>query len=120
MLPFGSRREFLLKTGISAAASNFLLSLPSLGWASAVKQRKQRLVFIFSPNGIIPEHFWPEKTGAEFELKRILAPLADFKRQMMTMHGVCNRINGDGDGHMRGIGCLLTGIELFPGDVQGG
>ena len=21
---------------------------------------------------------------------------------------------------MRGIGCLLTGVELFPGDVQGG
>ncbi len=38
----------------------------------------------------------------------------------MTLHGVCNQIRGDGDGHMRGIGCLLTGIELFPGDIQGG
>src|SRR5829696_6713907 len=27
---------------------------------------------------------------------------------------------GIGDGHMRGIGCLLTGIELFPGNIQGG
>ena len=34
--------------------------------------RKQRLVFVFSPNGVIPKHFWPEKLGAEFELKRIL------------------------------------------------
>ena len=33
---------------------------------------------------------------------------------------MCNQIEGDGDGHMRGIGCLLTGIELFPGDIQGG
>ncbi len=117
---FVSRREFLLKTGVSAAAANFMLSLPSLGWASTLKQRKQRLVFIFSPNGIIPDHFWPEKTGTDFELKRILAPLSDFKSQLMTLHGVCNHIKGDGDGHMRGIGCLLTGIELFPGDVQGG
>ncbi len=115
-----SRRDFLLKTGISAAAANFMFSLPSLGWASATTERKQRLVFIFSPNGVIPDHFWPEKTGTEFDLKRILAPLSDFKSQMMTLHGVCNRIKGDGDGHMRGIGCLLTGIELFPGDVQGG
>ena len=38
----------------------------------------------------------------------------------MTLHGICNQIRGDGDGHMRGIGCLLTGIELFPGDIQGG
>ena len=51
---------------------------------------------------------------------RILQPLADFKNRMMTLHGVCNKIKGDGDGHMRGMGCLLTGIELFPGDVQGG
>lgn len=120
MHPPVTRREFLIKTGISAAAANFMLSLPSLGWASSIGERKQRLVFIFSPNGVIPDHFWPDKTGAEFELKRILAPLADFKNQMMTLHGICNRIKGDGDGHMRGIGCLLTGIELFPGDVQGG
>ena len=120
MHPTVSRRDFLLKTGISAAAANFMLSLPSLGWASASGDRKQRLVFIFSPNGVIPDHFWPEKTGTEFDLKRILAPLSDFQSQMMTLHGVCNRIKGDGDGHMRGIGCLLTGIELFPGDVQGG
>jgi hypothetical protein len=29
-------------------------------------------------------------------------------------------VRGDGDNHMRGIGCLLTGVELFPGNVQGG
>jgi len=116
-----SRREFLLKTGVSAAAANFLFSLPSLGWAAAeTSVRKKRVVFIFSPNGVIPQHFWPDKLGSDFELKRILQPLADFKSRMLTMHGVCNQINGDGDGHMRGIGCLLTGIELFPGDVQGG
>jgi Protein of unknown function (DUF1552) len=116
-----SRREFLLKTGVSAAAANFLLSLPSLGWAAAdATTRKKRLVFIFSPNGVIPKHFWPEKLGTDYELKRILQPLSDLKSRTLTMHGICNRINGDGDGHMRGIGCLLTGIELFPGDVQGG
>jgi hypothetical protein len=116
-----SRREFLLKTGVSAAAANFLFSLPSLGWASAFNApKKQRIVFLFSPNGVIPEHFWPSQLGKDFDLKRILQPLADFKSRTMTMHGICNRIQGDGDGHMRGIGCLLTGIELFPGDVQGG
>jgi len=82
--------------------------------------RKQRLIFVFSPNGVIPKHFWPETLGTEFDLKRILEPLAPFREQTMTLHGVCNQIRGDGDGHMRGIGCLLTGIELFPGDIQGG
>src|SRR5687767_3870962 len=102
-----SRREFLLKTGVSAAAANFLFSLPSLGWAaSATEKKKKRLVFIFSPNGVIPEHFWPNELGPNYELKRILQPLADLKDRTMTLHGICNRIKGDGDGHMRGIGCL--------------
>jgi hypothetical protein len=115
-----TRREFLLKTGISAAAANFAMHLPSLAWAAPATKKKQRLIFVFSPNGVIPKHFWPEKLGSDFELKRILQPLSKFKDQTMTLHGVCNQIRGDGDGHMRGIGCLLTGIELFPGDIQGG
>ena len=121
-----SRRRFLLQSGISAAAANFMLNLPSLSMAGIHTPRsvprKQRLVFVFSPNGVIPKHFWPSEagTGDQFELKRILQPLEPFKHQTMTIKGLCNRIKGDGDGHMRGIGCLLTGIELFPGDIQGG
>ena len=116
-----TRREFLKKAGISAAAINFAAHLPSLAHASSPTAKpKQRLIFVFSPNGVIPKHFWPDELGPNFELKRILEPLCEFKDRTMTLHGICNRIKGDGDGHMRGIGCLLTGIELFPGDVQGG
>ncbi|MCA9128744.1 MAG: DUF1552 domain-containing protein [Planctomycetales bacterium] len=116
-----TRREFLRKMGISTAAANLMMNLPSLArGATDQLPRKQRLVFIFSPNGVIPDHFWPQQTGRDFELRRILAPLADVKSQVLTLHGMCNQIKGDGDGHMRGIGCLLTGIELFPGDIQGG
>ena len=116
------RRAFLKELGISAAAANLMLNLPSLSVAAEASavSRKQRLVVIFSPNGVIPKHFWPEKLGADFELKRILRPLEDVRSHVLTMHGLCNQIRGDGDGHMRGIGCLLTGIELFPGDIQGG
>lgn len=121
MTQMQSRRKFLKQAGISAAAANLMMNLPSLARAGGTEAApKKRLVIVFSPNGVIPKHFWPEKMGQDFELKRILEPLADFKSQTMTMHGLCNRIRGDGDGHMRGIGCLLTGIELFPGDIQGG
>ncbi len=122
MTTLNSRRSFLRRMGLSSAAIPFVLHLPSLGaFASETAgAQKKRLVFIFSPNGVIPEHFWPEKTGTDFELKRILQPFADFKSQLLTLHGLNNKIKGDGDGHMRGIGCLLTGKELFPGDVQGG
>ena len=69
-----SRRQFLIQAGISGAAANFMLNLPSLalGRPALGNQPKQRLVFIFSPNGVIPKHFWPSDAGTEFELKRIL------------------------------------------------
>lgn len=114
-----SRREFLRDMGLSAAALPFLLNLPSLGFANQQK-RKQRLVVMFSPDGVVPWNFWPEEEGSEFTLKESLTPLEPFKSKMLTLHGVCDRIRGDGDNHMRGIGCLLTGIELFPGNIQGG
>ena len=53
-------------------------------------------------------------------LKESLSPLEPFKNRTLTLHGVCDRVRGDGDAHMRGMGCLLTGVELFPGNVQGG
>jgi hypothetical protein len=114
-----SRRGFLRDLGISAAAMPFLLNLPSLGFANQ-NTRKKRLVVMFSPNGIVPDTFWPDKEGADFALKESLQPLTPLKDQTLLLHGVCNRVRGDGDGHMRGIGCLLTGIELFPGNIQGG
>src|SRR4051794_32664559 len=75
---------------------------------------------MFSPDGTVPPAFWPDEEGEQFTLKEILQPLEPFKDRLLTLHGVSDRIRGDGDGHMRGIGCLLTGIELFPGNVQGG
>ena len=114
-----SRREFLRDFGLSAAALPFILNLPSLGFANQTA-RKQRLVIIFSPNGVVQKNFWPDEEGAEFTLKESLTPLEPFKDRMLTLHGVCDKVRGDGDSHMRGIGCLLTGIELFPGNIQGG
>jgi hypothetical protein len=114
-----SRRSFIRDVGISAAAIPFVMGLPSLAHAKKAP-RKQRFVVMFSPNGQVPANFWPDEQGEEFTLKRILAPLEDYKKQMLIVRGVSNKVRGDGDGHMRGMSCLLTGIELFPGNIQGG
>src|SRR3954468_23516560 len=113
------RRQFLQRVGISAAALPFLMGLPSLGLASPARPR-QRLIIMFSPNGTIPPSFWPEETGSDFKLKEIMSPLEPYKDRMLVLHGLSNKVRGDGDNHMRGMSCLLTGIELFPGNVQGG
>jgi hypothetical protein len=114
-----SRREFIRDVGISAAALPFLLNLPSLGFANQLG-RKQRLVVMFSPNGVVPSTFWPDEEGPGFKLKESLSPLEPFRNRTLVLHGVCDKLRGDGDNHMRGMGCLLTGIELFPGNIQGG
>lgn len=113
------RRNFIKTVGLSAASLPFIIGLPSLGLAAPARPR-QRLIVMFSPNGTIPNAFWPDEVGADFGLKEIVQPLAAFKDRMLFLKGVSNRIRGDGDGHMRGMSCLLTAIELFPGNIQGG
>src|SRR3954469_1758987 len=113
------RRQFIQRLGLSTASLPFLLGLPSLGLAAPARPR-QRLVVMFSPNGTIPPAYWPDETGADFKLKEIMSPLEAFKDRMLIVKGLSNKVRGDGDGHMRGMSCLLTGIELFPGNIQGG
>jgi hypothetical protein len=114
-----TRREVLKDLGLGAAALPFLTNLQSLGFANQTV-RKQRLVVLFSPNGVVPKTFWPAETGSEFTLPQSLKPLESYRDRTLVLHGVCDKVRGDGDNHMRGIGCLLTGIELFPGNIQGG
>jgi hypothetical protein len=117
---YASRREFLRNLGVGAAAVPFVLNLPSLGFASPAPTRRQRLVVMFSPNGVIPKNFWPDQYGKDFTLKESLTPLEPMRDRTLILHGISDKVRGDGDNHMRGIGCLLTGIELFPGNIQGG
>lgn len=114
-----NRREFLRDLGISAAAWPFFSNLPSIAAANS-SQRKQRLVIMFSPNGVIQNTFWPDEEGEAFKLKESLTPLQPYQDKTLILKGICDKIRGDGDSHMRGMGCLLTGIELFPGNIQGG
>jgi hypothetical protein len=114
-----TRREFVRTLGLGAASLPFILNLPSLGFANQAR-RKQRLVVLFSPNGVVPKTFWPAEEGDKFTLPEILKPLEPFQPKTLTLHGVCDKVRGDGDNHMRGIGCLLTGVELYPGNIQGG
>ncbi len=75
---------------------------------------------MFSPNGTLPNQFWPDQEGDGFELKPILKPLEPYRDRTLIVNGVYNKVRGDGDSHMRGMSCLLTGSELLPGNIQGG
>ncbi|MCX7402615.1 MAG: DUF1552 domain-containing protein [Planctomycetia bacterium] len=119
--PSFTRRDLLRRLGIGPAMLPFLSNLPSVAVANPTKH-SQRLIIVFSPDGVVRNNFWPTKPGplAGRELPPILKPLEPFKDKILTLKGINDKVQGDGDRHMRGIGCLLTGIELFPGNVQGG
>ena len=112
------RRKFLRDLGASAGTLPFISALPSLAEKATVG-RKQRIIFMFSPNGTLPEKFWPGGDGKLVNSK-ILSCLAPFENQTAVLKGLSNRVGGDGDRHMRGMSCLLTGARLHPGNIQGG
>lgn len=118
-MTYTTRRQLLRRLGVGVAAFPFLCNLGSLGFARE-GVRKKRLVIMFSPNGVVPNAFWPDGEGPLTEFKESLKPLEPFRDRTLTLHGVCDKVRGDGDNHMRGMGCLLTGVELFPGNIQGG
>src|SRR5687767_1638463 len=90
-----ARRELLRRLAASAAALPFAAHafLPSLGLANETTApaggappvpaggaaRRQRLVVVFSPNGTIPHHFWPDEAGKINKFKPILEPLEPFR-----------------------------------------
>ena len=125
-----TRRNILKRLGIAPTALPFLSNLPSMAAeANAAQRKKQRLVIVFTPDGVVKDNFWPTSPGLfstdrttsqQNALPPILTPFESIQDKLLLVKGVHNQIRGDGDGHMRGIGCLLTGIELFPGNIQGG
>jgi len=114
-----NRRRFLRDLGLSGAALPFLAGLPGLQGKESTST-KQRLVVMFSPNGTLPNQYWPDPNENGLALKPIMKPLEPFKDRLLTLKGVHNRVRGDGDNHMRGISCLLTAKELHRGNIQGG
>ena len=116
-----SRRQFLRRLGIGTAALPFVAGLPSLRGEEAAGQRpRKRLVIMFSPNGTLPNEFWPDEFEGDLKFKSMLAPLKPFHDRCLMLKGVHNQVGGDGDNHMRGMSCLLTAAKLNPGNIQGG
>lgn len=122
MINQSNRREFIRGAGAFALAFPGLSTWSGLSWMNPIHNtaQKKRLVIMFTPNGMVRDGFWPKTEGPEFEMDSVLKPLEPFREKTLLVHGICNKVRGDGDGHMRGMSCLLTGNELFPGNIQGG
>jgi hypothetical protein len=102
-----SRRTLLRALGAS-------ISLPLLDAMTPVSV-PARLAFIYVPNGIIMDEWTPSTGGLNFELPRILAPLAPHRENVSVLSGLtqnAGRALGDGPGdHARASASYLTGVH---------
>jgi hypothetical protein len=124
MKPFRlSRRALLRGAGGDAVALPMLEIMTPVKRAMAQMTPPKRFIVWFTPNGTIKPAWTPTGSpGTNFTLSRILAPLEANKAHITVLDGIDNVVatKGLGDDHMKGMGSMLTGIELLPGTTQGG
>ena len=103
------RRHFLKGLGGSAL---FLPHLDAMAATGAVKSIDssvpKRMVCIGNNFGFVPQLFFPEKTGEQYDLPDLLKPLKKHQRDFTIFSHLDHGINGQG-GHS-GIHAYLSGI----------
>ena len=106
-----SRRTLLRGLGAAIALPALDAMLPAFA-ASIGSVTPRRMAFMYVPNGIIMEQFTPAAAGADFELPRLLKPLAAYREDFMILSGLTlngGRALGDGAGdHARAASSFLT------------
>jgi Protein of unknown function (DUF1552) len=110
-----SRRALL--QGLGAA-----ISLPLLD-AMTPTAAPLRLAFIYVPNGILMNQWTPASDAADFELPRILTPIAPHRDNVLVLSGLTQntgRALGDSNGdHARASATYLTGVHPRKTDGAG-
>jgi hypothetical protein len=118
-----SRRTLLRGAGAAAIALPFLNIMRPRS-ASGTTTFPKRLLIWFQPDGTIHENWVPTGSGTNFQLSRILAPLAPYQDKLIVIDGVMDKVGNygqvPGDDHQRGMGTMLTGVHLLSGTQQGG
>jgi len=113
-----SRRHFLRAAGGAAVALPLLSSLRA---AAEGEKFPKRLVLMYTPNGVIPDAWWPQNVTSQtsWDLNTIHKGLAPFKDRLLFLNGVDLVVTNAGPGglHQKGIGGLFTGQQLQDGDL---
>lgn len=108
------RRTFLRGIGTMLALPMLDAMLPA--FASAASPVK-RLSIVYTPNGMIMDHWLPKVQGPSYELTPILEPLAPFREDFLVLsgldHNTAEPLPGEGDvaPHERAGATFLTGVH---------
>ena len=114
-----SRRSFLqrivLKGGAVSVALPLLESVRrnALFAASSIEHREnspQRIAFMYIPNGVIGERWFPQGSDMASPLPSSLEPLKSLKNHVATINGL-NRVRSAGEPHSLAASCWLTSAD---------
>jgi hypothetical protein len=112
-----NRRTLLRGTGAVLALPLMEAMMPASSHAAeAAAAARKRLHVIYTPNGMMMEHWTPAKAGADYEMTPILKPLEPYRNKFQVIsgldHGQAEAL-GDGAGdHGRCCGTYLTGMHV--------
>lgn len=91
-----SRRHVLRGAGASIALPLLDAMIPA---ARAQQAAKLRLGFIYVPHGAVQDRWTPATAGENFEMSKILTPLADFRNHLTVVSGLRNKPGESPDPH---------------------
>jgi hypothetical protein len=97
----------------------WLESVPVWGDEPPAKQAASeapvRLAVLFAGNGFHTKEWWAKGEGDSMELGQVLAPLQDFRKNMLFIRGLYNAEALKGNIHSSQTGNLLSGAPLAAG-----
>lgn len=122
------RRQFLRGVGVTMALPLFESALPGVLRAATAPVAKGavpmattasgaplRMAFVYIPNGVHQENWWPTGEGSAFELGKTMQPLASLKSSFQVLGGLDHQnAKGGNDGagdHARANATFLTGAR---------
>lgn len=104
------RRAFLRGTGV-AMALPFLEAMRPAARAfpssSPISSSPMRMVCVGNPLGMVPDAFFPTKTGADYELPPLLQPVAEHRADFT----VFSHLDHDVAGGHGGVHAYLSGLK---------
>jgi len=123
-----SRRQFLRGVGVSMALPLFESALPgrlraastplvkgATGLATTASGAPLRMAFVYIPNGVHQDNWWPTDEGRAFQLGKTMEPLTPLKSSLQVLGGLNHqnaKAGNDGAGdHARANATFLTGAR---------
>jgi hypothetical protein len=115
-----SRRTLLRGAGVAIGLPLLEAMEPVRAFASGAAKPPVRLLFVYTPGGVIMDSWTPKDDGASYTLSPTLGALERFKSDILVLTGLDNRLpETGGNGHPIASSTWLSSAPLHKRDSHG-